>query len=117
MKTLDNTATTADTDLDADTEEAKTPGLVVLDEPIKRGETTIDTLTVRKPKPGELHGLSLTALLNLEVNVLREALPRMTVPPLTKAEVGRMDPADFLQAGTELVAFLLPKAAKASATA
>lgn len=87
-----------------------------LDTPIIRGNTTIAEVTVRKPMSGELRGLALVDLLNLEVNALRKVLPRITNPPLTDLEVGRMDPADLVDIGTKVAGFLLKKSAKAEAS-
>lgn len=85
---------------------------VTLDTPITRGETTIREVTVRKPAAGELRGVSLTELLQMEVTALTKVLPRITDPALTEQEVGRMDPADMLQMGTEVSGFLLPNRMK-----
>lgn len=84
-----------------------------LDTPIVRGNTIITEVTVRKPMAGELRGLALSDLLNLEVNALRKVLPRLTSPALTDLELGRMDPADLLDMGSKVAHFLLKKSAKA----
>ncbi|MEA1606144.1 phage tail assembly protein [Pseudomonas spirodelae] len=96
-------------------DQAVPDNVVVLDEPIKRGDTTITQLELRKPMSGELRGVSLSDLLNLDVNALRKVLPRITTPTLTDIEVGRMDPADLLDAGAKVAGFLLKKSAKAEA--
>lgn len=85
---------------------------ITLDTPIKRGETDITSVELRKPLAGELRGLSLTALLQMDVTALQRVLSRITTPTLTEQEVGSMDPADLTQLGSEVVDFLLPKAAK-----
>jgi hypothetical protein len=87
---------------------------VTLDTPIKRGEQTIDKVTLRKPSSGELRGTSLSALVNLDVEALQKVLPRITSPMLTEADVARLDPADLVQLGGMFAGFLLPKAALAS---
>jgi hypothetical protein len=89
---------------------------VTLDSPIVRGETTIEALTIRKPMSGELRGVSLVELMQMDVLALRKVLPRITTPALTDIEVGRMDPADLVQCGVVVTGFLLTKAAKASAS-
>lgn len=109
--------TTAAKSAPADTTAAEQPALpdnvVVLDEPIVRGNTTITQVELRKPMSGELRGVSLSDLLNLEVNALRKVLPRITTPTLTDIEVGRMDPADLLELGNKVGLFLLRKSMKA----
>lgn len=82
---------------------------IALDTPIIRGETEISTLTLRKPASGELRGVSLVDLANMDVLSLRKVLPRITTPTLTDAEIGRMDPADLLQCGVAVGSFLLKK--------
>jgi len=89
--------------------------VVTLDTPIERGTTTIAEVSLRKPMSGELRGVALTDLLNLEVNALRKVLPRITTPMLTDIEVGRMDPADLVELGTTVAGFLLRKSVKAEA--
>lgn len=87
---------------------------VTLDAPIVSGDVTIDQVKIRKPQAGELRGLSLSALLNLDYAALENLLPRITIPTLTKAQIMAMDPSDFTQLGSEVMDFLLPKGAKAA---
>lgn len=86
---------------------------VTLDSPIWRGETVIDHVTLRRPKAGELRGISLTDLLQLDVAALQAVLPRITSPMLLKQDVAELDPADLVQLGTKVAGFLLPRAALA----
>ncbi len=88
----------------------KTERVIFLDEPIKRGEQSISQITVRKPMAGELRGVSLVDLANVNVASLQIVLPRITTPTLTAHEVGRLDPADLLDIGAEVAAFLVKKA-------
>lgn len=83
---------------------------ITLDEPIKRGETLISEVTIRRPKAGELRGVSLMELGNLSVAALQTILPRITQPTLTVQEVANMDPADLTELGSEVVLFLVKKA-------
>lgn len=84
---------------------------VTLDTPIKRGDTEITQVYVKKPNSGSLRGTSLTDLMGMDVVGLMKVLPRITNPSLTEAEIQNMDPADLVQLGSELVGFLLPKSA------
>lgn len=86
--------------------------LIELDEPIKRGTTEITEVTLRKPVSGELRGVSLMDLANMDVLALRKVLPRISSPSLTDVEVGRMDPADLMQCGVAVASFLLTKKAR-----
>ncbi|HDF2344649.1 TPA: phage tail assembly protein, partial [Morganella morganii] len=65
----------------------KTQATVVLDEPIRRGETEIREVVVRKPNSGALRGVRLQALLEMDVNYMTDVLPRVTTPALTKPEI------------------------------
>lgn len=89
------------------------PGAVLLDTPLMRGTQAITSVAVRKPKSGELRGVSLVALLQMDVVALQTVLPRITIPTLTKPEVAALEPSDLLQLGTEVSNFLLPKADRA----
>lgn len=86
---------------------------VNLDSPVVRGETTIDTLKLRKPRSGELRGLSLVDLGQLKVDALTKILPRISLPALTEVEVGNMEPADLLACGAEIGSFLLQRSQRA----
>lgn len=79
---------------------------IPLDQPITRGEQTITDLKVRKPGAGELRGLKLTDVLQLDVTALATLLPRISSPTLTTADVNAMDPADLLAVGQEVQVFL-----------
>ena len=91
---------------------AITAASVTLDHPIKRGDVEIDTITIRKPVSGELRGLSVSSLLNLDYIALEKLLPRITTPRLTPQDVAALDPADLVQLGSEVMDFLLPKQKK-----
>lgn len=82
---------------------------VTLDQAISRGKESVTEVTLRKPKAGELRGLSLSDLLNLDVNAISTVLPRISSPMITKDEVLNMDPADLVQIGGEISNFLVPK--------
>lgn len=88
---------------------------IPLNAPITRGEAQITTLTLRKPASGELRGVSLAALLNIDAGAVMQLLPRITTPTLTPAEVAALDPADLTACGLEIAGFLLPASAKLEA--
>ncbi|MFY9326426.1 MAG: phage tail assembly protein, partial [Georgfuchsia sp.] len=64
---------------------------------------------------GELRGVTLTDLLQMDVNALTRVVPRISDPTLTEAEVARMDPADLVSIGSEVAGFLLPRSVQAEA--
>ncbi|MBD9653571.1 phage tail assembly protein [Pseudomonas sp. PDM12] len=83
--------------------------VINLDTPLIRGETKVETVTLRKPMSGELRGVTLADLAQMDVLALRKVLPRISTPSLTDHEIGRMDPADLLQCGVAVAGFLLTK--------
>lgn len=88
--------------------------VVVLDQPIVRGETTIEQITLRKPNAGELRGITLSDLLQLDVNAIVRVTPRISQPTLTEAELRAMDPADLVDVGGKIAGFLLKKSDRAA---
>jgi hypothetical protein len=87
---------------------------LILSVPVKRGETEITSLQIRKPSAGQLRGLSVQRLLIGEVDDLLKVLPRVTVPPLIAAEVDALDLADFTQLAGLVMYFLLTPEQQAS---
>ncbi len=61
---------------------------IVLDAPISRGDQVITTLHLRRPNAGELHGIKLADLLQMDVSALALLVPRVSSPALTAADVG-----------------------------
>lgn len=90
---------------------------VSLDTPIVRGDTTIDSLKIRKPASGELRNLNLADLVQLNVSAICKLLPRISIPTLTPAEVDQLDPADLLAISAEIADFLLQKRQKTESLA
>ncbi|RQS11275.1 phage tail assembly protein [Burkholderia sp. Bp9002] len=88
------------------------PATHTLDTPLVRGDQTIAAITLRKPKAGELRGVSLSDLVSLDVAALSKVLPRISTPMLTEADVANIDPADLVQLGGIFAGFLMPKAVK-----
>lgn len=109
MNDLDTQATAP---LEAPQEESIPDNVVVLDTPIKRGTSEIDRLTLRKPAAGELRGLHMATLLQMDVASLIKLLPRITSPGITEPEAAAMDPADLLACGAKVSGFLLQKRAQ-----
>ena len=83
---------------------------VDLDEPIKRSSVEIKRLLIRKPNAGALRGVTLMALVQVDVQALRTVLPRVCDPILTPAEINSLDPADLLNTGATLASFFMSKA-------
>jgi|SRR5690625_5154410 len=84
---------------------------VKLDEPLKRGEAVIKEIRLRRPRAGELRGLSLLNLAHLDVTELMRLLPRISDPTLTEQEVANMDTSDMTALGMQVASFLPQKRA------
>lgn len=82
---------------------------VELDTAITRDGEKIEKVTMRKPMSGELRGLSLAEVLNLDVDSITKLVPRISNPTLSEQEVRNMDPADLTECGKEIAGFLLQK--------
>lgn len=89
---------------------APTSKTITLDSPIKRGDQSITSVTLRKPSSGELRGLNLTDILQMDVNSLKKVLPRITSPILTEQDIDSLDPADLVDLGSSIALFLVKKA-------
>lgn len=89
---------------------------ITLNTPISRGETVIETVTIRRPKKaGQLRGINTVDIAQMNVDTLITLLPRIT--DLTEHEVNDMDPADLLQAGLAILSFLMVSQQEAYLTA
>jgi len=111
MQTIDQAPnTSASTDTNAPAAASKDPNTHTLDVPIVRGSQTIDTVTLRRPKSGELRGVTLSDLVNLDVTALSRVLPRISSPTLTEQDVANLDPAELVQLGGIFSGFLMTKA-------
>ena len=95
------------------TSDEKITNKVILDDPIKRSNSTVTEVTLRTPNSGELRGVPLQALADLDVIALQRVLPRITTPALTAQEIAKMSPSDLMQMGVKVAVFLLPKADRA----
>ena len=86
---------------------------VELAEPIKRGETRIERIDLRKPRSGELRGLSLQDVIGTDIAAILKLVPRISEPPLTAEEADRLDPADLAEIGGAIRGFFMTTAEKA----
>lgn len=85
---------------------SKTSDPIVLEQPIKRGESSITEITLRKPAAGELRGLKLADLINGDVNSTIRLVPRISQPTITEQEAAALDVADLLGCADAIAGFL-----------
>ncbi|WP_318371870.1 phage tail assembly protein [Enterobacter sp.] len=84
---------------------------VTLEKPVKRGEQSVEQVTLMKPNAGTLRGVSLAAVANSEVDALIKVLPRMTAPMLTEQEIAALELPDLVALAGKVVGFLSPSLA------
>lgn len=80
---------------------------VEFENPIVRGAQTIAQVTLRKPGGGELRGLQIAALLNMDVNAIAKLVPRISNPILTEADVFSLEADDLTELSSKVTDFLL----------
>lgn len=82
---------------------------VELDEPIKRGDTSIEQVTLRRPNGGEMRGLSMIDICQMKTEALMVLVPRISEPVLMTHELKQMNPADLMQIATVIAQYYVPK--------
>lgn len=80
--------------------------VIILNAPIKRGETQIDAITLLTPTAGTLRGIGLAALASADVEALIKLLPRITYPALTEADVMGLELPDLLEFAGKVIGFI-----------
>lgn len=99
--------TTVDTD-------APTSNVIILETPIQRGEQEIRSIRLRKPSAGDLRGIKLHDLAQMDVTALVTVLPRISQPLLTANDASKLEPADLIEVARVMSDFFVPNAEKAS---
>lgn len=93
------------------------PNVIVLETPIKRGEEVIRSIRLRKPSAGDLRGIKLHDLAQMDVTALTTVLPRISQPLLTLNDASKLEPADLVEIARVMSDFFVPNAEKVSPTA
>lgn len=91
------------------TTQPSTLNTVELDQPIRRGDSEIKSVQIRKPKAGELRGISLSDLFEMKADAVLSMIPRVSNPTLTSQEAIQLEASDFAKFAVRLVATLLPQ--------
>jgi len=79
---------------------------ITLSDPIKRdGSENITKVKLRKPRSGELRGLSLTAIMQQDAAVMLKLASRVSEPSLMPHELNDLDPADMMAISAGLLGF------------
>lgn len=82
---------------------------VPLETPLARGETMLAELKLRRPVSGDLRGISVAKLGQLDYDELRKLLPRIAIDGLIVDEIDRIDTADMVEIGGAIADFLFTK--------
>ncbi|MXO64863.1 phage tail assembly protein [Altererythrobacter endophyticus] len=83
--------------------------MVLLSQPIERGEQVITKVQLREPRAGEMRGLSMVDVAKLDTDALVKLLPRISNPPLLAQEIEALRSCDLFALATEIANFLLPE--------
>ncbi len=70
---------------------------IKLNKPIKRGDKEITEISLREPTAGELRGIKLLDVMQMDAGAYAELLPRIGDPVLTKAEFNQLSLSDLTQ--------------------
>ena len=79
--------------------------VIELETPLQRGDQSIDTITLRKPVTGELHGFNMVEIIQMSISALHLLLPRITTPVLSKVEIAALDLVDLAKIAAEISHF------------
>lgn len=78
---------------------------VTLSDPVKVDGKKVTKITLRRPHSGELRGLKLTDILQMDVDTMIRLLPRITTPPLSEVQVDRLPPDDLTDLSVKTTLF------------
>ena len=84
-------------------------------EPVKRGDHVINSVRIRKPRSGELRGLSMNGIMTSDIDTHLKLLPRVTMEPLLAHEVDDLCPSDLLALMGGIINFFMTAEQKDSA--
>lgn len=71
------------------------------------GDEAVPEITIRKPVSGDLRGIKLVQLLEMDVDTVGTVLERVTQPPLNKLTFYQLEAPDLANLSTALVGFFL----------
>ena len=67
-----------------------------LDYPLTIGEQKVSKIKLRKPTAGDLRGIRMVQIGQLNYDEFEVLLPRISEPSLSKTSLQQLDPADLL---------------------
>ena len=90
---------------------------VTLAKPIKLGKKEVRDFVLTEPSAGQMRGLKLAELLQMDVSSMIVIIPRIASPALSEAQVAALDPAQLTAFATEVIRFFATEAQLAEAGA
>lgn len=78
---------------------------VILTKPLPYGDNKIVELSFRRPSAGDLRGLKLSGLAEMDVDLILKLAARTSTTVVTEAQLYELDPADLIAVATEIVGF------------
>lgn len=82
---------------------------ITLVNPLHLGDQTIAEVAIRKPNAGELRGIKLLDLVQMDVNQTIKLLPRVTSPRLAPKLCETLDPVDLMAFAQEIATMFFPR--------
>jgi Phage tail protein E. len=85
---------------------------VTLEEPIQRESGPVTSITLRKPKAGEMRGLKVGELINGEVTAVLALIPRISSPFIAEEEANNLSSEDIAEIAGTVTGFFMTQAQK-----
>lgn len=89
---------------------------ITLSKPLTFGEETIGELTLRRPTAGDLRGIKLQGISDMDVNTVLTLLPRICTVPLAPATLHSLDPADLVAVCEAIAGFFVASSSPSPTT-
>ena len=88
---------------------------VILNTPFMRGATQITEVGLRKPLAGDLRGIKLLDVIQIDMAAVAEIVPRISTTGMTKVEFFKLDLSDAMDISEAINGFMSPNAATQTA--
>lgn len=89
---------------------------VSLSQPLTLGDKSYSELTFKAPRVGDLRGLKLVDLIQMDVRFLLGLLPRICTPHITEDHVQALPATDLFQCFDRVNAFFMPAASRTTSS-
>jgi len=80
---------------------------ITLTKPFKRGDKQVTEVLIREPVAGELRGVNLAELMQMEVNTVGKVLERVSEPMIDSATFSGFNPRDLTNLSVGLISFFV----------